>query len=187
VVIPRWLALLSVGTALAVLVNSTLAAAGMQRSGAPVPHHPAFREVASARGLDFTQINGASEQKFFPEIMGSGGLLLDFDNDGWLDVFLVDGGSFADSAVAGRARHRLYRNRGVTTSPPRSAGPAPTSWNGFQDVTAASGIRHRDYGMGACAGDIDNDGLIDLYITNVGANLLYRHLEHELRLRRSRS
>ena len=111
-------------------------------------------------GLDFTHINGASDEKYFPEIIGSGGLFLDFDNDGWLDVFLVDGGSYADPAVAKRARHRLFRNRKNGT---------------FEDVTAASNIRHRDYGMGACAGDIDNDELIDLYITNVGANVLYRN------------
>jgi enediyne biosynthesis protein E4 len=95
-----------------------------------------------------------------PEIIGAGGLFLDFDNDGWLDVFLVDGGSFADPAVARRARHRLYRNRRNGT---------------FEDVTDASNIRHRDYGMGACAGDVDNDGLIDLYITNLGPNVLYRN------------
>ena len=82
-----------------------------------------------------------------------------------------------------------------------------TGSNGtFEDVTAASNIRHRGYGMGACAGDVDNDGLTDLYITNVGPNSLYRNtgggrfaevpkaggadsgaVEHELRLRRHRS
>src|SRR5262249_44860450 len=124
------------------------------------PRHPVFRDVAKSAGLDFTHVSGASDEKFFPEIMGSGGLFLDFDNDGWLDVFLVDGGSYADPVVARRARHRLYRNRGDGT---------------FQDVTPASGIQHHDYGMGACAGDIDNDGLIDLYITNVGPNVLYRN------------
>jgi hypothetical protein len=121
---------------------------------------PAFRDVAESAGLDFTHISGASDQKFLPEILGSGGLFFDFDDDGWLDIFLVDGGSFADPTVAQRARHRLFRNRRNGT---------------FEDVTAASGIRHRGYGMGACAGDIDNDGLIDLYITNVGSNVLYRN------------
>jgi enediyne biosynthesis protein E4 len=119
-----------------------------------------FRDAAREAGLDFIHVNGASEERFLPEITGGGGLFLDFDNDGWLDVFLVDGGSFADPAVARRARHRLYRNRGNGT---------------FEDVTDASNIHHRDYGMGACAGDIDNDGLIDLYITTVGANVLYRN------------
>jgi hypothetical protein len=145
--------------AVAVLMPNAFAASS-QRNPSKPPQHPVFRDVARSVGLDFTHINGASDQKFFPEIMGSGGLLLDFDNDGWLDVFLVDGGSFADPAVARRARHRLYRNGGGGM---------------FADVTAASGIDHREYGMGSCAGDIDNDGLIDLYITNVGPNLLYRN------------
>jgi enediyne biosynthesis protein E4 len=121
---------------------------------------PTFRDVARAAGLDFVHINGASEQRLLPEILGPGGLFLDFDNDGWLDVFLVDGGSLVDPTVARRARHRLYRNRGNGT---------------FEDVTTASGIRHREYGMGACAGDYDNDGLIDLYVTNVGSNQLYHN------------
>ena len=121
---------------------------------------PAFRDVARSAGLDFVHVNGASEQRFFPEIVGSGGLFFDFDDDGWLDVFVVDGGSFADATVAGRARHRLYRNRRNGT---------------FEDVSTASGIRHREYGMGACAGDYDNDGRIDLYVTGVGSNQLYRN------------
>ena len=121
---------------------------------------PSFRDVARQAGLDFVHVNGASDEKFFPEIMGSGGVFLDFDNDGWLDVFLVDGGSFADPAVAKRARHRLFRNRRNGT---------------FEDVTGDSNIRHRDYAMGACAGDVDNDGLIDLYVTNVGPDILYRN------------
>jgi hypothetical protein len=124
---------------------------------------PMFRDVAVSAGLDFTHVSGASDQKFLPEILGSGGLFFDFDNDGWLDIFLVDGGSFADPTVARRARHRLFRNRGNGT---------------FEDVTAASGIRHHEYGMGACAGDYDNDGLIDLYVTNVGPNVLYRNTGH---------
>jgi hypothetical protein len=66
----------------------------------------------------------------------------------------------ADPAVARQARHRLFRNRGNGT---------------FQDVTAQSGIQHGSYGMGACAGDYDNDGRVDLYITNVGPNILYRN------------
>lgn len=121
---------------------------------------PAFRDVARAVGLDFVHVNGASAQRFLPEIIGPGGLFFDFDNDGWLDVFLVDGGSVDDATVARRARHRLYRNRGGGI---------------FEDVTTRSAIQHRDYGMGACAGDYDNDGLIDLYVTHVGSNQLYRN------------
>jgi enediyne biosynthesis protein E4 len=151
--------LVAAGGTIAALIEGVPAMA-LQR-GTPAPaRHPAFRDVARAAGLDFIHINGASDERFFPEIMGSGGLFLDFDNDGWLDIFLIDGGSFADESLARRAGHRLYRNRGKGM---------------FVDVTAASGIRHREYGMGACAGDVDNDGLVDLYITNVGANVLYRN------------
>ena len=120
-----------------------------------------FRDVAAAAGVGVTHVNGASPAKYFAEIMGSGGLFFDFDNDGWIDIFIVDGGSIADPRVAAKARHRLYRNRGNGT---------------FEDVSTQSGIRHREYGMGACAGDYDNDGLVDLYVTNYGPNSLYRNL-----------
>ncbi len=119
-----------------------------------------FTDATREAGIDFRHVNGASPDKHLVETMGSGGLFFDYDDDGWIDLFLVDGGSFADPAVARRARHRLFRNRGNGT---------------FQDVTAQSGIQHRDYGMGACAGDYDNDGRVDLYVTNVGPNTLYRN------------
>ena len=62
------------------------------RAATTVVRLPAFRDVASSAGIDFVHINGASGQRFFPEIIGSGGLFFDFDNYGWLDVFLLDGG-----------------------------------------------------------------------------------------------
>src|ERR1700682_5587954 len=142
-----------------IVPGAPLAALRRQRQPVP-PELPMFRDVAVAAGLDFTHVSGASDQKFLPEILGSGGLFFDFDDDGWLDILLVNGGSFADPTVDRRARHRLFRNRGNGT---------------FEDVTAASGIRHREYGMGACAGDYDNDGRVDLYITGVGRNALYRN------------
>jgi hypothetical protein len=155
----------TISLAVVTAVHAVVVATSDQRTqgasvGVPSAPQRTFRDVARAVGLDFVHVNGASEQRFLPEILGPGGLFLDFDNDGWLDVFLVDGGSLADAAVARRARHRLYRNRGNGT---------------FEDVTAASGIRTRGYGMGTCAGDYDNDGLTDLYVTNVGANQLYRN------------
>ena len=151
-------ALLALATALT--IPGTGSAAADQRSQpAPVPL-ATFKDVAAAAGLNFTHISGVSDRKHLPEILGSGGLFFDFDDDGWVDIFLVDGGSIADPAVGRRARHRLFRNRRNGT---------------FEDATPGSGIQHRDYGMGACAGDYDNDGLIDLYVTNVGPNVLYRN------------
>ena len=129
-----------------------------------VPSAPAgtvvFRDVAASSGLSFTHINGASPSKHIVETMGSGGLLFDYDGDGWLDVVLVDGGSVVDPRTAAQARTRLFRNRGDGT---------------FADVTLVAKIEHRAYGMGACAADYDNDGHPDLYLTNFGPNVLYHN------------
>jgi hypothetical protein len=145
----------------AVMVGGVLNGA-VPRGQAHLPDPPVVRFTDATReaGIDFRHVNGASPEKHLVETMGSGGLFFDYDDDGWIDVFLVDGGSFADPAVARQARHRLFKNRGNGT---------------FQDVTAQSGIQHRDYGMGACAGDYDNDGRVDLYVTNVGPNIMYRN------------
>ena len=119
-----------------------------------------FEDVTTQAGIHFQHINGVTPDKYMVETMGSGGLFFDYDDDGWLDIFLVDGGSVADPGVASRAGHALYRNRGDGT---------------FEDATTASGIAHREYGMGACAADYDNDGRVDLYVTNFGPNTLYRN------------
>jgi enediyne biosynthesis protein E4 len=133
-------------------------AAGQRDAAAPAGVR--FENVARAAGLDVQHVNGASADRHLYEIMGSGGLFFDFDNDGWVDIFVVDGGSLTDAEVARRARHRLYRNRGDGT---------------FEDVTARSGIVHGGYGMGVCAADYTNNGWPDLYITKVGPNVLYRN------------
>jgi hypothetical protein len=119
-----------------------------------------FRNIAKEAGVEVQHINGASPERFLVETMSAGGLFLDYDGDGWLDLVLIDGGSLADRQVAARAQHRLFRNRGDGT---------------FENVTASSGLRHREYGIGACAADYDNDGWIDLYVTNLGPNVLYRN------------
>lgn len=143
------------------LAQAPRGAAGPARpAAAPAAPRVTFVDVAKAAGVAFTHVNGASAEKFLPETMGSGAVLFDMDGDDDLDLFVVDGGAIADAATAARARHRLYRNQGEGT---------------FRDVTAASGIRHRGYGMGACAGDVDNDGRVDLYVTAYGPNTLYHN------------
>jgi hypothetical protein len=122
-----------------------------------------FQDISAVAGVEFLHVNGASSEKYLPETMGSGGLFFDYDNDGWTDILLVDGGSIADRETNQGARHRLYRNRGGGT---------------FADVTESSGIDHTGYGMGACAADYDNDGWVDVYITSVGPNALYRNTGH---------
>ncbi|HEV8394430.1 MAG TPA: CRTAC1 family protein [Vicinamibacterales bacterium] len=130
------------------------------RGAVPIGTPAVFEDVAAAAGITFRPMNGASPDKYLPETMGSGAAFFDADGDGWLDLFLVDGGSITDAATAGKAQHRLYRNQRNGT---------------FADVTAASRIRATEYGMGACAGDVDNDGRIDLFVTGYGGNALYHN------------
>ena len=129
-----------------------LVAAAVCALAAPRAQSPpaAFENVTAAAGINVRHINGASPDKYLAETMGSGAVFFDADGDGWIDLFLVDGGSIADPAVAATARHRLFRNQRNGT---------------FADITAASRIRTTVYGMGACAGDVDNDGRPDLYVT----------------------
>jgi hypothetical protein len=121
---------------------------------------PSFDDVAAQAGVRVTHHNGASAQKHIVETMGSGAVFFDFDRDGWLDLFVVDGGSVVDPAAAAAARHRLFRNRGDGR---------------FDDVTQKAGIGRQGYGMGACAADVDGDGWTDLYVTAFGPNALYRN------------
>ena len=119
-----------------------------------------FSDAAKQAGINFKHENGASPHKYLPETMSSGALIFDYDNDGWPDIFLVNGGSFVDRAAASAARHRLYQNNRDGT---------------FKDTTASSGIVVSGFGMGACSADYDNDGWPDLYVTAVEANRLYRN------------
>ena len=119
-----------------------------------------FSNIAASAGIQFSHENGATPEKYLPETMSAGALFFDYDNDGWLDIFLVNGGSFSDAAKAARAQHRLYRN---------------TGGGKYRDVTASSGIEVSGFGMGACSADYDNDGWPDLYVTSVGGNRLYHN------------
>ncbi len=131
----------------------------------PGPKDPIFAEPAAETGLAFRHDNGWSGQFYLPEIMGSGGALLDYDGDGDLDVYLRQGGPLTAPAERGALTDRLFRNDS-------SAGPNGPALR-FTDVAAESGIHARGHGMGAIAGDVDNDGDVDLYLTNFGPNQLW--------------
>jgi hypothetical protein len=94
---------------MAVLIAGMLVVIDAQQAPAPTARL-LFTNVAKAVGIAVTHTNGASPDKYLAETMGSGAVLLDYDDDGRQDLFVVDGGSIADSAVAARARHRLFRN-----------------------------------------------------------------------------
>ena len=177
-----------------ILVAGTLGiGCGSDRDGAgvPVPDSPLestlatddidesgdsgwFAEQAEAAGLEFSHFNGMSGEFFFPEMIPGGVGLIDYDGDGDLDVYLVQGNMLGDGVGEDRAllppggpfplKGRLYRNDLQTGGTLH-----------FVDVTDESGIDAPGYGMGATVGDIDNDGCIDLYLTNFGPNQLFRN------------
>jgi len=138
-----------------------------------------FVDRATETGLDFVHFNGASGQFFYPEILPPGVALFDYDNDGDLDVYVVQGQMLGASQSLGDAllppaarslplRGRLFRNDLQV----REDG---TRVLRFTDVTAESGIDARQYGLGVATGDIDNDGCVDLLLTNFGTNQLYHN------------
>ena len=119
---------------------------------------PYFRDVTDAMKLDFRHINGFSAERRLVETMGSGGVLFDFDNDEDLDLYLVQGNSLSPSTETS-PKNRLYRN---------DAGV-------FADITLSANVGDTGYGLGAVAADYDSDGDRDLYVTNLGKNVLYRN------------
>jgi hypothetical protein len=129
---------------------------------------PLFVESAAATGLRFVHVTGASGNYDLPEIMGAGLALFDFDDDGDLDVFLVQGGP--TGAGAGRApdTSRLFRNDLAIAADGRRT-------LRFTDVTPRAGVGFTGQGMGAATGDYDNDGDLDLFVTAFGGNALYRN------------
>ena len=133
-----------------VLAGALLCAAGFELR---------FVDVGLQAGFDTPMVfGGAKEKKYILETTGSGVALIDYDNDGWTDVFLVNGSTLADADV--KPTNHLYRNLK----------------NGkFEDVTAKAGLTRSGWGQGVCAGDFDNDGFIDLFVTYWGRNVLYRN------------
>ncbi len=137
----------------------------------PPTGHDWFVEQADAAGLRFVHFNGMSGEFYFPETLPAGVGLLDYDNDGDLDVYVVQGAMLGEGKTISQAlfppvgqlppKGRLYRNDLQV----RADG---TRTLHFTDVTDASGIDARGYGMGIATGDVDNDGCIDLYLTYFG-------------------
>lgn len=111
------------------------------------------------QSLPFQHTDGSSGEKYFLEPLGSGAALFDYDNDNDLDLYFVNGNSLQSSDTKILHRNRLFRNDG----------------GNFIDITDLAGVGDTGYGLGCCVGDYNNDGFVDLYVTNFGANILYKN------------
>src|SRR5246500_5413877 len=120
-----------------------------------------FVDVAEKAGLTMVNVFGGKDtKKYIIETTGTGVAIFDYDNDGWPDIFIVNGTKL-DGFPAGKApTNHLYRNNHDGT---------------FSDVTEKAGLAHTGWGQGVCVGDYDNDGWDDLYVTYYGKNVLYRN------------
>ncbi len=132
-----------------------------------------WTDVSEQSGLVFEYRNGMTGEFWFPEIMGAGAAVVDYDRDGRLDIYLVQGGSLMPAAgdaqaEAGNAGDRLFRNVSVADA----SGQLQLR---FEDVTEKAGIVARGYGMGVAAGDLTGNGFPDLYVLNYGPNQLWQN------------
>src|SRR6266540_2575925 len=119
-----------------------------------------FTDVTSQAGIRFKHNNGAFGKKYLPETNGSGCAFLDYDNDGWQDILLVNSTSFADAPKKINSVMALYHNNQNGT---------------FTDVTRAAGLAKPIYGQGVTVGDYDNDGFVDIFVTALGQSRLFRN------------
>ncbi len=152
------------GVAGAVAVKPGAASVAKTASPASVPisAEAHFVDVAAQAGLKTMIYCGGADKDHILESVGTGCAFIDYDNDGHLDIFLVNSWALDEqpSKVRHKGRNALYRNRGDAT---------------FEDVTERAGVADESWGCGVAAGDFDNDGRVDLHVTNFGPNRLYRN------------
>ncbi|MFM8392903.1 MAG: FG-GAP repeat domain-containing protein, partial [Acidobacteriota bacterium] len=142
-------------------VSTRNAAAVPRRADSGRPFGARFTNIAAAAGLTKRFTSGdETAKRFIIEANGSGVAMIDYDNDGRLDLFMVNGSRLDALKGAATPTNHLFRNNGGRT---------------FDDVTKKAGLEFAGWGNGVTAGDIDNDGWIDLYVTYWGPNLLYRN------------
>ncbi len=148
-----------VTASLAVFVLATAAAVAGNNAGGPDASGVTFRDVTQQSGIRFTHNNGAFGKKFLPETLGPGVAFIDYDNDGWPDIFLVNGTNWPGH-VQKHTTPKLYHNNHDGT---------------FTDVTHKAGLDVEMYGMGVAVGDYDNDGFDDLFVTALGQSRLFHN------------
>ncbi|MEM7349703.1 MAG: CRTAC1 family protein [Acidobacteriota bacterium] len=134
-----------------------------------------FQQVTVPRGIDFRHQDGRTGRRYYIETAASGGGFFDYDADGDLDIYLINGTlTPRDGALA--PRDEPLSPEPTTTAPPRNALYENDGTGRFSDVTEAAGVGDLSYGMGMCVGDYDSDGQLDFLVTNYGPDRLFRNL-----------
>src|SRR5579883_965390 len=144
-------------TALAILLSAIVFASTMARAQGSGAH---FTDITQQSGIHFVHNNGAFGKRYMPETLGPGCAFIDYDNDGYPDIIMVNGADWPGHPKSGRTTPKLYHNNGNGT---------------FTDVTAKAGLAISLYGLGVAVGDYDNDGYDDLFITAVGQSHLFHN------------
>ncbi len=142
-----------------VFLSIMLLVLGGWPAGQPAPSGISFEDVSGRSGLRLER-RASAEKRYLIETMGGGVAWFDYDGDGWLDAYLCNQPTVESFRAGVRPANRLYRNNRDGT---------------FLDVTEKAGVGFRGWSMGVSAADYDNDGDVDLYLTNLGANVLYRN------------
>jgi hypothetical protein len=138
-----------------------LSALFLASSGGPAePPLSTFSDIAPSAGIHFKHMNGSPEKNYIFEAKGGGVCLLDYDNDGWLDIYFVNGNTLEDIQRGVNHTSALYHASGDGT---------------YSDVTQQAGVPGGGWGMGCAVGDYDNDGWPDLYVLGLNGNILYRN------------
>ena len=119
-----------------------------------------YLDVTKEAGITFKHVNGRAGKRYMVETMGTGAAFLDYNNDGYLDIYFVNSAALPGGTYDVKPTNVLYRNNGDGT---------------FIDVSLIASVGDTGYGSGCCVGDYDNDGYNDLYVTNFGTNVLYHN------------
>ena len=157
-ILPPRAALFVVACLLAPLIYSAASSRPGSNTAKPIAF---FTDEAAKAGLTMKNVfGGVDTKKYIIETTGTGVAIFDYDNDGWPDIFVVNGTTLDAPPSASGPTNHLYRNNHDGT---------------FTDVTEIAGLRHSGWGQGVCVGDYDNDGYEDLYVTYYGKNVLYHN------------
>src|ERR1700752_183443 len=158
---PRYFSSLSRRRFLHGAIPAALSLRGLPLLAANALARPTFEQILPAQSrITWVHTAGKSPEKHLPETSGAGCAFLDYDNDGWMDIYLVNSGKADFYTPQTPLLNALYRNNRDGT---------------FTDVTDRAGVPGGGYGMGVAVGDYNNDGFPDIYVTQVGRNILYRN------------